>query len=44
MDLFPSNRVMEYQILGVQEVAAITGDAGERLQRLAACGVERIAH
>jgi hypothetical protein len=35
VDLFPCDGVVEFQILGVQEISSIAGEAGEILKRLA---------
>ncbi len=35
IDLFSGDGVMEFQKLGVQEISAITGEAGEIFKRLA---------
>ena len=43
MDLFSGDGVVEFQILGVQEIASVAGEAGEIFKRLAGCAVERIA-
>ena len=43
-DLFSRDGVVEFQILGVQEISAITGEAGEILQRLAGRAIQRIAY
>ena len=44
MDLFSSDRVLEFQILGVQEISSIAGEAWEIFKRLAGEAVQRIAH
>ena len=36
IDLFSSDGVVEFQILGVQEISSIAGEAGEIFKRLAA--------
>ena len=35
IDLFSSDGVVEFQILGVQEISSIAGEAGEMFKRLA---------
>ena len=35
IDLFSGDGVVEFQILGVQEISSIAGEAGEIFQRLA---------
>jgi len=35
IDLFSGDWVVEFQILGVQEISSIAGEAGEILKRLA---------
>ena len=35
IDLFSGDGVVEFQILGVQEISSITGEAGEIFKRLA---------
>ena len=35
IDLFSGDRVVEFQILGVQEISSIAGEAGEIFKRLA---------
>jgi len=35
IDLFSRDGVMEFQILGMQEISSIAGEAGEIFQRLA---------
>ena len=35
---------MEFQILGVQEISSIAGEAGEIFKRLAGYAVQRIAY
>ena len=35
IDLFSGDGVMEFQILGVQEISSIAGEAGEIFKRLA---------
>jgi hypothetical protein len=35
IDLFSGDGVVEFQILGVQEISSIAGEAGEILKRLA---------
>ena len=44
IDLFSGDGVVEFQILGVQEIASIAGEAGEIFKRLACEAVERIAY
>lgn len=44
MDLFSADGVVEFQILGVQEISSIAGEAGKIFQRLAAEAVQRIAY
>ena len=44
MDLFPSDGVVEFQIVGVQEIPSIAGEAGEIFERLAGYAVQRIAY
>jgi len=44
IDLFSGDGVVEFQILGVQEISTIAGEAGEILKRLAGEAVERIAY
>ena len=44
VDLFSGDGVLEFQILGVQEIASIAGEAGEIFKRLAGWAVERVAH
>ena len=35
IDLFPGDGVVEFQILGVQEISSVAGEAGEIFKRLA---------
>ena len=35
IDLFSGNWVVEFQVLGVQEISSVAGEAGEILKRLA---------
>jgi hypothetical protein len=44
MDLFTRDGVVEFQILGVQEISSIAGEAGQIFKRLAGEAVERIAY
>ena len=44
MDLFSSNGVVEFQIVGVQEISSLAGEAGEIFKWLAVYAVQRIAH
>ena len=44
MDLFAGDGVVEFEKLGVQEIPAVAGEAGEIFKGLAGCAVERIAH
>ena len=44
IDLFSGDGVVEFQILGVQEISSIAGEAGEILKRLAGYAVQRIAY
>jgi len=44
MDLFFGDGVVEIQILGVQEISSIAGEAGEVFKRLAGKAVQRIAY
>ena len=44
MQLFSGDGVVESQILGVQEITSISGEAGEMFERLARCSVQRIAY
>ena len=44
MDLFSGDRVVEFQILGVQEISSIAGEAGKIFRRLAGEAVQRIAY
>ena len=44
MDLISGDRVFEVQIVGVQEVSSITGEAGEVGKRLTGQAVQRIAY
>ena len=44
IDLLSGDGVVEFQKLGVQEIASIAGEAGEILKRLAVHAVQRIAH
>ena len=44
IDLFSGDGVVELQILGVQEISSIAGEAGEIFKRLAVYAVQRIAH
>lgn len=43
MDLFFGDRVKEVQVVGVQVVASIAGEAGEIFKRLAGWSVKRVA-
>ena len=43
IDLFSGDRVVEFQILGVQEISSIAWEAGEIFQRLAVHAIQRIA-
>jgi hypothetical protein len=43
-DLFSGDGVLEFQILGVQEISAIARKARELFKRLAGCAVQRIAY
>ena len=43
MDLFAGDGVLEFQILGVQEISSIAGEAGEIFKWLATEAVQRIA-
>ena len=42
--MFSSDWVLEFQILGVQEISSIAREAGEIIKRLAGCAVQRIAY
>ena len=44
MDLFAGDGVNEIQIVGVQEIASIAGEAGEIFKWLAGYAVQRIAY
>jgi hypothetical protein len=44
IDLFSRNGVVEFQILGVQEIASVAGEAGEIFERLTGCAVQRITY
>ena len=44
MDLFSGDGMVEFQILGVQEISSIAGEAREIFQRLAGRAVQRIAY
>src|SRR5277367_4854848 len=44
IDLFSGDGVVEFQILGVQEISSIAGEAGETFKRLAVYAVQRIAY
>ena len=44
IDLFSGDGVVEFQILGVQEISSIAGEAGEMFKRLAGQAVQRIAY
>ena len=44
IDLFSGDGVVEFQILGVQEISTIAGEAGEIFKRLACQAVQRIAY
>jgi hypothetical protein len=44
INLFPGDGVEEFQILGVQEISAIAGEAGEIFKRPAGEAVQRIAY
>ena len=44
MDGFSAHGVVEFQILGMQEISSIAGEAGEMFKRLAGHPVQRIAY
>ena len=44
IDLFTGDGVVEFKILGVQEVASIAGESGKIWKRLTAWAVQRIAY
>ena len=44
IDSFSADRVGEFQILGVEEISPVAGEAGEIFERLAGCAVHRIAY
>src|ERR1700719_2404395 len=44
IDLFSGDGVVEFQILGVQEISSIAGEAGEIFKRLTGKAVQRIAY
>src|ERR1700722_20875367 len=44
IDLFSGDGVVEFQILSVQEISSIAGEAGEIFKRLAGEAVQRIAY
>ena len=44
MDLFSGDGVVELQIVSVQEISSIAGEAGEIFKRLAGEAVQRIAY
>jgi hypothetical protein len=44
IDLFSGDGVVEFQILGVQEISSIAGEAGEIFKRLSSQAVQRIAY
>ena len=44
MDWFSGDGVVEFQILGVQEISSVAGEAGEIFKRLAGWAVERISY
>src|ERR1700729_1365830 len=44
IDLFSGDGVLEFQILGVQEISSIAREAGEIFKRLAGYAVQRIAY
>ena len=44
VDLFSGDGVVEFQILGVQEISSIAGEAGEIFKRLAGYAVQRVAY
>ena len=44
MDLFSGDGVLKLQILGMQKISSIAGEAGQILKRLAVEAVQRIAY
>jgi len=44
IDLFSGDGVVEFQILGVQKISSVAGEAGEIFKRLAGYAVQRIAY
>lgn len=44
IDLFSGHRVAEFQILGVEEISSVSGEAGEIFEGLAGWAVERISY
>ena len=42
--MFSGDGVVKFQIVGVQEISSVTGEAGEIFKRLADYAVQRIAY
>ena len=41
--MFSGDGVVEFQIVGVEEIASVAGEAGEIFERLAGGAVQRVA-
>ena len=44
IDLFSGDGVLEFQILGVQQISSVAGEAGKIFKRLAGYALQRIAN